>query len=348
MTITVAVDAMGGDVGLKVTVPASVQFLSDTPDVNLVLVGDQAAIEAELIALPASVRARITVRHASEVVGMDESPQLALKNKKDSSMRVSINLVKEGLAQAAVSAGNTGALMATAKFVLKTIPGIDRPAIAKMMPGIKGNTCVLDLGANIDCSPEQLLQFGIMGSELVASLEHRPNPSVGLLNIGSEDIKGTESIKRAAELLRESGLNFYGNVEGNDIFKSTVDVVVCDGFTGNVALKASEGLAHMISTFLREEFARTWWTKLCALAAMPVLKLFKARVDPRRYNGASFLGLRGIVVKSHGGTDALGFRIALEQACEEVRANVIGHIADRVAVQLQNIKQSESEAKDSA
>ncbi|WP_144371164.1 phosphate acyltransferase PlsX [Vogesella urethralis] len=344
MTITVAVDAMGGDVGLKVTVPASIRFLQDIPDIALILVGDSAAIEAELSDLPASLRSRVRVHHATEVVGMDESPQLALKNKKDSSMRVAINLVKEGQAQAAVSAGNTGALMATAKFVLKTIPGIDRPAIAKMMPGIKGSTCVLDLGANVECSPEQLVQFGIMGSELASSLTHKPNPTVGLLNIGSEDIKGTDSIKRAAELLRESGLNFHGNVEGNDIFKSTVDVVVCDGFTGNVALKASEGLAHMIATFLREEFASTWWTKLCALAAMPVLKRFKARVDPRNYNGASFLGLRGIVVKSHGGTDALGFRIALEQACEEVRANVIGHIADRVASQLQHLKRSESEA----
>lgn len=344
MTITVAVDAMGGDVGLKVTVPASVRFLQDTPDVQLVLVGDSHGIEAELGELPAALRARIAVRHASEVVGMDEAPQLALKNKKDSSMRVAINLVKEGQAQAAVSAGNTGALMATAKFVLKTIPGIDRPAIAKMMPGTGGETCVLDLGANVDCTPEQLLQFGIMGAEMAGSLLHKNNPSVGLLNIGSEDIKGTDTIKRAAELLRESGLNFYGNVEGNDIFKSTVDVVVCDGFTGNVALKASEGVAHMIATYLRNAFARTWWTKLCALAAMPVLKQFKARFDPRRYNGASFLGLRGIVVKSHGGTDALGFRIALEQACEEVRANVIGHITERVASQLQNLKRSESEA----
>ncbi len=344
MTITVAVDAMGGDVGLKVTVPASIQFLKDHPDASLVLVGDSAAIEAELTRMEPALRSRIRIQHASQVVDMDEAPQLALKNKKDSSMRVAINLVKSGEAQAAVSAGNTGALMATARFVLKTIPGIDRPAIAKLMPSIKGTTCMLDLGGNVDSSPEQLLQFGIMGSELVSCLRHKENPTVGLLNIGSEDIKGTDSVKRAAELLRGSELNFYGNVEGNDVYKGTVDVVVCDGFVGNVALKSAEGLAHMIAVFLREELMRSWWTRLCALAAMPVLRHFKNRVDTRRYNGASFLGLRGIVVKSHGGTDELGFRYALEQACEEVGSNVIGHIADRVASQLENLKRSEAEA----
>ncbi|WP_293760298.1 phosphate acyltransferase PlsX [uncultured Aquitalea sp.] len=344
MTITVAVDAMGGDVGLKVTVPASIQFLKDHPQTSLILVGDKAAIEAELASHQEGLSARIRIHHATQVVGMDESPQLALKNKKDSSMRVAIDLVKAGEAQAAVSAGNTGALMATARFVLKMIPGIERPAIAKMMPSVTGSTCMLDLGANVDCSPEQLVQFGIMGSELVASVTGQANPRVGLLNIGSEDIKGNESVKRAGELLRHSDLNFHGNVEGNDVYKGTVDVVVCDGFTGNVALKSAEGLAHMIAVFLRQEFTRNWWTRLCALAAMPVLKHFRARVDPRRYNGASLLGLRGIVVKSHGGTDAVGFRYALEQACEEVGANVIGHITDRVAEQINNLRQPESEA----
>ncbi|MBA4709157.1 phosphate acyltransferase PlsX [Aquitalea aquatica] len=344
MTITVAVDAMGGDVGLKVTVPASIQFLQDHPNANLILVGDQAAIEAELSRHQGVARSRVHIRHATQVVGMDESPQLALKNKKDSSMRVAINLVKEGEAQAAVSAGNTGALMATARFVLKTIPGIERPAIAKMMPSVKGSTCMLDLGANVDCTSEQLLQFGIMGSELVSSITGNANPRVGLLNIGSEDIKGNDSVKRAGEYLRQSELNFIGNVEGNDVYKGTVDVVVCDGFTGNVALKSAEGLAHMIAYFLRQEFTRNWWTRLCALAAMPVLKHFRNRVDPRRYNGASLLGLRGIVVKSHGGTDAVGFRFALEQACEEAGSDVIGHITDRVAHQLNNLKQPESEA----
>ncbi|KZE32701.1 phosphate:acyl-[acyl carrier protein] acyltransferase [Crenobacter luteus] len=341
MSITVAVDAMGGDVGLKVTVPASIQFLSQHSDVNLILVGDAVAIEAMLKASNAPLE-RIRVQHAAEVVGMDEAPQLALKNKKDSSMRVAINQVKDGAAQAAVSAGNTGALMATARFVLKTLPGIDRPAIAKMMPNMKGTSCVLDLGANVDCTPEQLLQFGIMGAELVAALGLKANPSVGLLNIGSEDIKGNQTAKLAGELLKDSGLNYYGNVEGNDIYKGTVDVVVTDGFTGNVALKTSEGLAHMIAAFLREEFTRSWWTRLCALAAMPVLKRFKARTDSRRYNGASLLGLRGIVVKSHGGTDALGFRFALEQAYEEARSDVIGHIADRVARHIDNLKRPDT------
>ncbi|MCW3481403.1 phosphate acyltransferase PlsX [Neisseriaceae bacterium JH1-16] len=343
MTITVAVDAMGGDVGLKVTVPASIRFLQDYPHVHLILVGDEAAIREELVRARAP-QDRIRVQAASEVVGMDEAPQSALKNKKDSSMRVAINLVKEGRAQAAVSAGNTGALMATARFVLKTIPGIDRPAIAKLMPNMRGLSCVLDLGANVDSSPEQLLQFGIMGAELVSRVLGKDNPTVGLLNVGSEEIKGNETAKQAAELFKESELNFYGNVEGNDIYKGTVDVIVTDGFTGNVALKASEGLAKMVATFLREEFTRNWWTRLCALAAMPVLNRFRERVDTRRYNGASLIGLRGIVVKSHGGADVTGFRFALVQAYEEAHSNVIGHITDRVAHQIENLKRPESSA----
>jgi glycerol-3-phosphate acyltransferase PlsX len=330
MSITVAVDAMGGDFGLKVTVPASVQFLQEHPDVNLILVGDAPAIEAELKA-HAAPRERIRIQHASEVVGMDEAPQLALKNKKDSSMRVAINQVKSGEAQAAVSAGNTGALMATARFVLKTLPGIDRPAIAKMMPNIKGATRVLDLGANVDCTPEQLLQFGIMGSQLVAALGLSKNPSVGLLNIGEEEIKGNEAVKRAGELLRQSGLNFQGNVEGNDIFKGTTDVVVCDGFVGNVALKTSEGLAQMISAALKEEFSRSLPRKLAALVALPVLKAFRRRFDHRRYNGASLLGLKGIVVKSHGSADRLAFRSALARAAEMARENLPEKIATRMA-----------------
>jgi glycerol-3-phosphate acyltransferase PlsX len=275
---------------------------------------------------------------------MDEAPQLALKNKKDSSMRVAINLVKVGEAQAAVSAGNTGALMATARFVLKTIPGIDRPAIAKMMPSIMGkDTCMLDLGANVDSTPVQLLQFGIMGSELVTCLTGQPNPKVGLLNIGSEDIKGNDTVKRASTLLKDSELNFYGNVEGDDVYSGVVDVVVCDGFTGNVALKTAEGVVHMVVVYLRKEFTRTWLTRLIALLARPVLVRFRNSLDPRRFNGASFLGLRGTVVKSHGGTDVLGFRYALLQASQEARANVIGHITDRIAAQMANLKQSETE-----
>lgn len=345
MTITVAVDAMGGDVGLKVTVPASLQFLEDHPDTRLILVGDSAAIEAELSTRESAAKSRVQIHHATQVVDMDEAPQLALKNKKDSSMRVAINLVKTGQAQAAVSAGNTGALMATARFVLKTIPGIDRPAIAKMLPSVTGkDTCMLDLGANVDCTPIQLLQFGIMGSELVSCITGRTNPTVGLLNIGAEDIKGNDIVKRASLLLKDSELNFMGNVEGDDVYSGVVDVVVCDGFTGNVALKTAEGVAHMVMVFMRREFTRTWWTRLCALLAMPVLKQFRKSLDPRRFNGASFLGLRGTVVKSHGGTDALGFRYALMQASEEARANVIGHITDRVSQQMANLKQPEIEA----
>ncbi|MCG9031064.1 phosphate acyltransferase PlsX [Laribacter hongkongensis] len=334
MTLTVAVDAMGGDVGVGVTVPAAVDFLDRHPDVRLILVGQPDAIEDELTRLARPRSGRLTVYAASQVVAMDDSPQSALKNKKDSSMRVAINLVKEGQAQAAVSAGNTGALMATARFVLKTIPGIDRPAIAKLLPTMKGESCVLDLGANVDCTPEQLLQFGIMGTTLIEGVTGRNNPTVGLLNIGSEEIKGNDTVKQAAELLRNSSLNFYGNVEGNDIYLGTVDVIVTDGFTGNVALKTSEGLAHMVGALLKQEFGRNLFTRLSALAALPVLKHFKKRLDSRRYNGASLVGLRGIVVKSHGGTDSLGFGYAIEEAVAEVRGNVTGHIQEQVSRRL--------------
>ena len=331
MEITVSIDAMGGDHGVHVTVPAALKFLKAHPDVNVVLVGLQDAIEAELKARHATVGPRLRIHHASEVVAMDEAPQLALKNKKDSSMRVSINLVKSGEAHACVSAGNTGALMATARFVLKTLAGIDRPAIAKMLPTMHGTSCVLDLGANVDCTPEQLYQFGVMGAALSSALNHQDRPTVGLLNIGSEDIKGNEVVKEAAELLKASSLNFRGNVEGNDIYKGTVDVVVCDGFTGNVALKASEGLAKMLTEILKDEFSRSWWRKLIALVAMPVLLSFRHRMDTRRFNGASLLGLRGIVVKSHGGADRLGFYYALEQALEEARSGVLHKITETMA-----------------
>lgn len=248
-------------------------------------------------------------------------------------MRVAINLVKSGEAHACISAGNTGALMATARFVLKTLPGIDRPAIASSLPSETGQTYMLDLGANADCTPEHLLQFAIMGAMLVSCVEHKENPTVGLLNIGSEDIKGNEVVKQAAELLRGSHLNFYGNVEGDDIFKGTVDLVVCDGFVGNVALKTSEGLAHMMGHFLMREFKRNWLTKLMALTAMPVLKAFKKRLDPRRYNGASFLGLRGIVVKSHGGADDFAFLHAIETAIEEARSGVLNRISSQLEIE---------------
>jgi glycerol-3-phosphate acyltransferase PlsX len=261
---------------------------------------------------------------------MDEQPQSALRGKKDSSMRVSINLVKSEDASACVSAGNTGALMATARYVLKTLPGIDRPAIASFLPTNTGQVCMLDLGANTDCTAEHLLQFALMGSTLVTALEHKPSPTVGLLNIGSEDIKGNEVVKQAAQLLRESDLNFFGNVEGDDIFKGVTDVVVCDGFVGNVALKTAEGVAKMMGGFLKEGFSRNLLTKLAALVSLPVLKAFKHRLDHRRYNGASFLGLKGIVVKSHGSADAFAFQCAIERAAEEARGGMLQHISEHV------------------
>jgi glycerol-3-phosphate acyltransferase PlsX len=331
MDVTVAIDCMGGDHGVPVTVPAALAYLERDPAASFILVGVCEAIESELRARRAQPGPRLAIRHASEVVGMDEPPAAALRAKKDSSMRVAVDLVKSGQAAACVSAGNTGALMAISRFVLKTLPGIDRPAIATVLPALSGHTYILDLGANVDCSAEHLLQFGIMGSELVASVEHKQRPSVGLLNIGEEDIKGNEVVKRAAELLRASGLNFYGNVEGDDIYKGTTDVVVCDGFVGNVALKTSEGLARMLATYLREEFGRNVFTKLAGLVALPVINAFKERVDHRRYNGASLLGLRGIVIKSHGSADAYAFGFAIEHAVEEARTGVLAHIAERMS-----------------
>jgi len=329
--ITVAVDCMGGDHGAHVTVPAALEFQARTPDVEVVLVGQRDAIESHL----SGTNPRVRVHPASEVVAMDEPPAQALRYKKDSSMRVAVNLVKSGEAHACVSAGNTGALMAISRFVLKTLPAIDRPAIATVLPNQRRtNTYVLDLGANVDCGAEHLLQFAIMGAMLVAAVEHKERPSVGLLNIGAEDIKGNEAVKQAAVLLRGSGLNFVGNVEGDDIYKGTVDVVVCDGFVGNVALKASEGVAQMMTTTMREEFSRNPFTKLAALVAMPVIRAFRERLDPRRYNGASLLGLRGIVIKSHGSADVFAFGQALERAVEEVRNNVPQRIAERMS-QLQ-------------
>jgi len=333
MEITVAIDAMGGDHGPHVTIPAAVKALEQDPNLNIVLVGLEDAIEAELKAIKVSPSPRLRIHPASQVVAMDELPQSAMKNKKDSSMRVSINLVKTGEALACVSAGNTGALMATSRFVLKTLPGIDRPAIAGIFPNIKGKTYILDLGANSDCTPEQLLQFSVMGSMLVACVEHKENPTVGLLNIGSEDIKGNEIVKQTADLLRESHLNFYGNVEGNDIFKGTTDLVVCDGFVGNVTLKASEGLVQMIGKILAAEFKRNWLTKLAGLFAKPVLNAFKKRLDPRLYNGASFLGLRGIVVKSHGGADKVAFLNAIQTAVEEARSGVLKRIEKQLEIE---------------
>ncbi|MBI2316292.1 MAG: phosphate acyltransferase PlsX [Betaproteobacteria bacterium] len=330
MGITVAIDCMGGDHGPHVTVPAALAFVRAHPGASAILVGLQNELAAELARRGAAENARVSVRHASEIVAMHDSPALALRGKKNSSMRLAVDLVKTGEAQAAVSAGNTGALMAISRFVLKTLPGIDRPAIVSVLPAESGSTYVLDLGANVDCEPVHLLQFAIMGATLVAAVEHKDRPTVGLLNIGEEAIKGNEVVKQAAELLRASGLNFQGNVEGDDIFRGKTDVVVCDGFVGNVALKASEGVARMLASFLREEFRRTWFNRLAALAARPVLSGFKRRFDPRRYNGASLLGLRGIVVKSHGSADAVAFQRALERAREEVENEVLQRLTQRL------------------
>lgn len=331
--ITLAVDCMGGDHGLPVTMPACVDFLSAHDDAHLLLVG----LPEALAAYPhLTQHPRCTVVVASEVVAMDDPVEVALRRKKDSSMRMAITQVKDGAAQAAVSAGNTGALMAIARYVLKTLDGIDRPAIASELPNQKGHgTTVLDLGANVDCGPHHLLQFAVMGSALVSAVSGRDQPSVGLLNIGEEVIKGSEVIKQTAELLRNAkasgDLNFYGNVEGNDIFKGTVDIVVCDGFVGNVALKASEGLATMVSNFIKQEFTRSWWRKGVALLAYPVLSAFKKRVDHRRYNGAALLGLRGLVFKSHGSADAFAFRNALDRAYDAARNQLLDRVKTRIA-----------------
>lgn len=327
--ITIAVDCMGGDHGPSVTLPACTQFLDQHPDAQLILVG-----------LPESLQgfahARAQLVRVSEVVTMDDPLEVALRRKKDSSMRVAIEQVKKGQAQAAVSAGNTGALMAISRYLLKTLEGIDRPAIAGQIPNAKGQaTTVLDMGANVDCSAEHMLQFAVMGSALVSVLNGQESPSVGLLNIGEEAIKGNEMIKAAGELLRAAAqagdLNFYGNVEGNDIFKGTADIVVCDGFVGNVALKTSEGLAKMIVDFLRNEFSRNLLTKFVAVAAYPVLAALKKRMDHRRYNGGALLGLRGLVFKSHGSADAMAFGYALARAYDASRNNLLEQVRVRIA-----------------
>lgn len=336
MAIVLAIDAMGGDHGVHITVPACLRFLSETTDVNLILVGDSESINKQLGANLAKFANRIEVIHSTQVVGMDEAPQVAMRSKKDSSMRLAINAVKETKADAIVSAGNTGALMAIARYVLRTMDGIDRPAIAKLLPTVKGEVCMLDLGANVECAPEHLLQFGVMGAQLMRGVTGREAPSVGVLNIGSEDIKGNETVKKAAELLRKTNLNFYGNVEGDDIFKGVVDVVVTDGFTGNVALKTTEGVAKMIAFFLKEEFTRSILAKFIALCSYPVLRRIKQRVDPSKYNGAVLLGLNGLVIKSHGGADSNGFYYALVQAHHEVKAGVIGLLREYL-VQNQKI-----------
>jgi glycerol-3-phosphate acyltransferase PlsX len=336
LSLTIALDAMGGDYGPVVVIPAAIAALRETPSLRLVLVGNSPAIERALSATPdqGRFRSQLTIHHTTQEVSMDELPSSALRTKRDSSMRVAIDLVKRGDAHACVSAGNTGALMATARFVLKTLPGVDRPAIISALPSADGQTHVLDLGANIDATAEQLFQFAVIGSVLVREVHAIAHPRVGLLNIGAEEIKGNESIKAAARLLQQSELNYIGFVEGDDIYKGGVDVVACDGFIGNVALKSSEGVARMIGQMIAQEFRRTWWTKAAGAIAMPVLRAVRGRIDPRSYNGASFVGLRGIVIKSHGSADAFSFANAIREAVAEVEKNVPERISEHLGAML--------------
>lgn len=339
MKITIALDAIGGDHGPTVTVPAAISVLQDNANLHLILVGDEEILQHAIQQHAGSSSVdRLTITHASQRVEMDELPSQALRGKKDSSMRVAIDLVKQGTAQACVSAGNTGALMATARFVLKTLPGIDRPAIISALPTIKGHTHMLDLGANVDSCAEHLFQFAVMGSILTKAVDNIDNPTVGLLNIGAEEIKGNERIKEAGRLLSASDINYVGFVEGDDIYKGTVDVVVCDGFDGNVALKTSEGLARMISHYMKQEFMRTPLTKLAGLIARPILKAFRDRIDPGRYNGATLIGLNGIVIKSHGGADVNSFATAIREAIIETHKNIpqqIGHHVEQMLLERQ-------------
>ena len=338
MSSTIAIDAMGGDFGPQVTIPASLECLKANQDLKIILVGDEAVLNELLAEALVQFKDRLSIQHASQQVGMDEKPQSALRSKKDSSMRVAINLVRDSHADACVSAGNTGALMAIARFVLKMIPGIDRPAIISTLPSIFGHTHILDLGANVDCTAEHLYQFAIMGEEVVKAVESIATPKIGLLNIGEEDMKGNEQVKAAAKLLESSSLNYIGYVEGNSINAGSVkvDLIVTDGFVGNVALKSIEGAAKMIGTKLKEAFSKNIFTKLAGLAAYPVLKLFKESIDPRMYNGASFIGLRGLVIKSHGGADTLAFQTAIHLAEVEIAQDVTRKISDKVATTLEN------------
>jgi len=340
--LTIALDAMGGDHGPSVVVPAAVEFLRRQPKVALILVGREDAILEQLPpGLASGADDRIRIHPASQEVAMDELPSKALRLKKDSSMRVAIDLVKQGEAAACVSAGNTGALMATARFVLKTLPLVDRPAIMTSVPSRRGRTHMLDLGANVDCTAEHLFQFAVMGSELVRAVDGIASPKVGLLNIGAEEIKGNEQVRGAHELLMASSLNYVGYVEGDDVYLGAVDVVVCDGFVGNVALKTSEGVAKLLAHLLKEHFQRNLLTRLSGLVALGVLRGFRRAVDPRHYNGASLVGLRGIVVKSHGGADVVAFENAIRIAEKEIHANVIHRIEHEVAAHLTDGRRSQ-------
>lgn len=332
----IALDAMGGDFGPDVIIPAAAKILSKRDDLRIILVGNEDVLRACANQHKIELGDRLTVHHASEVVEMHDEPAMAMRKKKDSSMRVAINLVHEGTANAAVSAGNTGALMATARFVLKTLPGIDRPAICTTIPSRGGHTHMLDLGANVDCTAEHLFQFAVMGSVLSEAIDNLPEPRVGLLNIGSEAMKGNAQVKAADEYLVHAPLNYIGFVEGDDIYSNTVDVVVCDGFVGNISLKTAEGVAKLISQFMKEEFKRGLYNRIAALIALPVLRAFKKRIDPGAYNGASLLGLKGIVIKSHGGADINAYANAIEIALLEVRKSVPQKIQQHIQPLLQS------------
>ncbi len=334
MTVRIALDAMGGDYGAAEIIPAALSVLEKHPDLELVLVGREDAVANALRRAGGAGAERLQTLHAPEVIDMDEAPALALRNKKQSSMRLAIEQVRQGHAQACVSSGNTGALMAVSRYLLKMLPGIDRPAICTTMPGIRGHTHILDLGANVDSTAEQLFQFAVMGAELTGAVENIPMPRVGLLNVGTEDNKGNNRVKQAAALLSASHLNYVGFVEGNHIYSGEADVIVCDGFVGNIMLKASEGVAEFFTHHVTTEFQRTLYGRTAALIAMPVLKSIRRKTDPRRYNGASLLGLRGIVIKSHGGADRVSFAHAIEEAVLEVEKNIPRRITSRLEALL--------------
>ncbi|MGH8598626.1 MAG: phosphate acyltransferase PlsX [Gammaproteobacteria bacterium] len=333
LKLSIALDAMGGDHGPPTVVPAALSALSRHAELHLLLIGDHAQIESHLGQAPATLRERIQIIRAAQQVDMHDKPSVALRNRRDSSMRYAIDAVKDGGAAACVSAGNTGALMAIARFVLKTLPGIDRPAICATLPGIQQTTRVLDLGANVDSSSEELFRFAVMGSVLSSAIDGKERPAVALLNIGEEEIKGNDTVKQAASLLEKSALNYRGFAEGNDIFAGTYDVIVCDGFVGNIALKASEGAATLLMRLAKAEFERNFWRKLSAVVARQALRGLRNRADPRRYNGASLLGLKGIVIKSHGSADAMSFGRAIDEAVSQVSQAV----PDRISSMLEQL-----------
>ena len=340
-TVTLAIDCMGGDYGPPATIPAALTALDRYPDLQLILVGDEAQIQERLRAKHAENHARVRIRHTTQVVAMDDKPSVALRSKKDSSMRIALQLVRDGEAQACVSAGNTGALMAVARFVIKMLPGVDRPAICTKLPTALGHCHMLDLGANVDCEAEALFQFAVMGSVVARAVDGLSSPTVALLNVGSEEIKGNDQVKKAAALLSQTpAINYKGYVEGDGIYAGEADVIVCDGFVGNAVLKASEGIVKMVMEMLRAEFKRNILHKLFALVAMPVLKAFKHRVNPDQYNGASLVGLDGIVIKSHGGASEAAIVFAIEAAIKEVHFNV----PQKIKSELESILVSRAEA----